>query len=146
MYGSFSVSNGVYTVKGSGADIWGTVDAFRYGYQSLSGDGEIIARVSSVQNTNVWAKAGVMIRETVASNSRHAMIVLTPGSGVSFQRRTSTGGSSTSTTQLADQSRRIARIVRTANSFSVVISSSNGIESARTLALVTSRQSRWHTR
>jgi regulation of enolase protein 1 (concanavalin A-like superfamily) len=116
--GSFSVSNGVYTVKGSGADIWGTVDAFRYGYQSLSGDGEIIARVSSVQNTNVWAKAGVMIRETIASNSRHAMIVLTPGNGVSFQRRTSTGGASTSTTVGGPIAPYWVRIVRTGSSFS----------------------------
>jgi hypothetical protein len=35
-----------------------------------------------------------MIRETLNANSKHAMMVVTPGSGVSFQRRPDTGGAS----------------------------------------------------
>src|SRR6185436_19114387 len=52
----------VGVVRGAGADIWGTADAFRLAYQTLSGDGQIVARVASVQNINAWTKAGVMIR------------------------------------------------------------------------------------
>ena len=51
----------------------------------------ITARVSSLTNTNSWAKAGVMIRETLNANSTNATIVTTPGQGVAFQRRTFTG-------------------------------------------------------
>ena len=51
-----------YTIKGAGADVWGTADALHYAYQSLTGDGSIVARVTSVSNTAAWVKAGVMIR------------------------------------------------------------------------------------
>jgi len=39
----------------------------------------------------------VMIRETLAANSRHAFMSLTSGNGVTFQRRVNTNGDSTST-------------------------------------------------
>ena len=45
-----------------GSDIWYTADQFNYAYQSLTGDGEIIARITSQTNTDGWAKAGPMIR------------------------------------------------------------------------------------
>jgi|GEM_PF-1109615 len=94
---AFSSSSDTWTVIGSGADIWDTTDEFHYVYQTLSGDGQIVARVGSITNTNSWAKAGVMIRETLTGGSRHAMMVVTPGNGTAFQRRTSTSGSSTHT-------------------------------------------------
>ena len=90
-------SNGTFTLEGDGADIWGTADAFHYVYQSLSGDGEIIARVTSLENTNAWAKAGVMIRENNAAGSKHAMMIVTPGNGTAFQRRVTTNGTSLNT-------------------------------------------------
>jgi hypothetical protein len=93
---------GTYTMTGSGADIWVIdgveADEFHYAYKMLSGVGSITAKVESVDNTNVWAKAGVMIRETLNPDSSHAMMVVTPGSGVSFQRRPGTGATSVSDT------------------------------------------------
>ena len=91
-------ANGVFTLAGAGADIWDNADAFRYVYQTATGDCDVTARVTAIGNTNAWAKAGVMIRETLAAGSRHAMAVVTPGSGVSFQRRTATNGGSAHTT------------------------------------------------
>ena len=99
--GSASYADGTFTVNASGADIWGTSDEFHYVYQPLSGNGVITARVTSLTNTNSWAKAGVMIRETLNANSKHATTVITPGQGVSFQRRTSTGSGTSATTTLA---------------------------------------------
>ena len=40
--------------------------------QTLDGDGEIVARVTGLQNTHGWAKAGVMIREDLTGGGRHA--------------------------------------------------------------------------
>jgi regulation of enolase protein 1 (concanavalin A-like superfamily) len=91
--GSFSEFTGVFTVEGSGGDIYGSADAFHYAYLMLDEDGEIVARVISVENTHPWAKAGVMIRETLNADSKNALIALTPGNGVTFQHRSSTGGS-----------------------------------------------------
>jgi hypothetical protein len=97
--GSFVESPvGTYTMTGSGADIWGTSDQFHFAFKTLSGAGSIVARVQSVENTWSWAKAGVMIRETLDADSTHAMMVVTPTQGVSFQRRNVTGGTSAADT------------------------------------------------
>jgi hypothetical protein len=93
--GSASYSSGVFSVKGSGADIWNTADAFHYAYQLLAGDTQLIARVASEQNTDSWAKAGVMIRETLTAGSKNAMMAISPGSGSAFQCRVSSGGITT---------------------------------------------------
>lgn len=95
--GATAAVNGQYTVNGSGADIWNTADAFHFAHRTLSGDGEIAARVTAVGNTDGWAKAGVMIRESTAPGARHALVALTPGNGVVFQRRSTASGSSNST-------------------------------------------------
>ena len=84
---------GTFTMTGSGADITGTADEFHYAYKSLTGPGTIIARVDSVVNTHNWAKAGVMIRETLDPNSAHAMAFVTPGQGVVFEYRVGAGQS-----------------------------------------------------
>ncbi len=106
-----------FTLNGSGEDIWGVCDEFRYVYQTASGDCSIVARVTSVGNTHEWAKAGVMIRETLNNGSEHASVFVTPSNGVAFQYRSSTGGSSDNihTTGLAAP--YWVKIVRSGNTF-----------------------------
>ncbi len=82
---------GLYTVVGSGGDIWGTADAFHFVYRSLTGDGQIVAHVATQTDTDPWAKAGVMIRETLDPSARFADMALTPDRGAAFQRRTDPG-------------------------------------------------------
>ena len=95
--GNASFASGTYSLTGAGADIWGTADALRYAYTTLNGDGRITARVASEQNVNVWTKAGVMIRDSVAPGSRQALMLVSPGKGNAFQRRIAAGGVSTHT-------------------------------------------------
>ena len=83
--GSASYASGVFTVNGSGADIWGTSDQFNYVSQSLTGDGSIVARVTSQSDTDPWAKAGVMIKQSTTSGSPYALLAVTPGNGVQFE-------------------------------------------------------------
>ena len=92
--------DGTYFMSSSGTDIWNNGDQFRFAYKSLTGDGSIVARVDSVANTNVWAKAGVMIRQSIDTGSTHAFMPITPGgsgagNGASFQRRLTAAGAST---------------------------------------------------
>ncbi len=108
---------GSFTVDGDGADIWGTADAFHFVYQPLSGDGEIYARVASVENTDAWAKAGVMIREELTAGSTHAMSVVTVGNGIAFQRRTVTDGASDHTAGGAYSAPYWVRLVRGGDTF-----------------------------
>ena len=94
--GGASQNGGVYTVSGAGADIWNTADAFQFVSQSLVGNGEIRARVTSQSNTNVWAKAGVMIRDGTSAGAADTLMAVTPGNGFSFISRTTAGAASTS--------------------------------------------------
>jgi regulation of enolase protein 1 (concanavalin A-like superfamily) len=83
---------GTYTMTGSGADIWGKSDEFHFAYKEISGAAAIIAKVESVGNTDPWAKAGVMIRDTLEPDSRNAALLITPENGVRFQYRKTAGG------------------------------------------------------
>ena len=91
--GSASESGGVFTVRGAGADIWGTADAFHFMSQPLAANGEVVARVLSIQNSNAYAKAGVMIRGALTAGSAHVLLDVKPGGGVEFMSRKANGGS-----------------------------------------------------
>ena len=95
--GSASASNGSFTIKGAGADVWGSADAFHYVWQPISGDIDVVARVASVEYVAAWVKAGVMIRERLTPDSPHAFVLVSAGKGIAFQRRIAAGGLSTNT-------------------------------------------------
>ena len=88
--GDASLAAGTFTVSGSGDDIWGAADAFHYVYRPLTGDGTITARVVSLQNTDGWAKAGVMLRETLDPGSAMANSLVSYGNGSQLQWRGTT--------------------------------------------------------
>jgi len=99
---------GTYTLTASGTDIWGQADEFHFAYKTLTGPGTIVVRVESVENTNAWAKAGVMIRETLDPGSKFAAVYImptnadgTPTQGCRFQARTDTAIDATSDTSVA---------------------------------------------
>ncbi len=95
--GSASSSGGQVNVAGGGSDIWGSADSFQYYYESFTGDGTFIARLASLQDTNAWAKAGLMFRETLAAGSREVMICGTAENGTNLTARTVTSGSTAMT-------------------------------------------------
>ena len=94
--GATGYGNGTFTILAGGNDIWGTADSFRYTYQPLVGDGEITARVASIEDTDPSAKVGLMIRSSLAANSANVFATLTRNSGVHLQARATAGGSTTS--------------------------------------------------
>ena len=111
--GSTSYRKGVYTIHAGGTDIWGTSDQFHFVYQQMTGDGEVIARVQSLNNSNTWAKTGVMIRETLAADSRHALALVSAGKGYAFQRRIDPAGISLNTAGSLGVPPGWVRLVRT---------------------------------
>ena len=68
-----------------------TADDFRFVYKRLNGNGSIVVKVESLVNTNAWAKAGVMIRESLDAGSKMAYMIESYSQGVSFGWRP-TGG------------------------------------------------------
>ena len=116
--GSATFLDGTFSLKGSGSDIWETADGCHFISQSLSGDFVITARLASMANTDYWAKAGLMVRESYATGSRNVSLLVTPeGGGTRQQWRSSTGGS-TSDHQLSGSNAPLwLRIVRSGNTF-----------------------------
>ena len=96
--GRASFAGGTFTLEGAGADIWGTSDAFHFAYRTLSGDGEITARVATIENTAAWTKMGVMVRASLSPGSAYALMLVSSGKGLAFQRRTADGAFATHTT------------------------------------------------
>ena len=72
-----------------GADVWGTADGFYFIRRTLSGDGDVIARVDAIEKPAdaLFALAGVMFRESLAAGSRHAAMVITSQGKAKFRRR-----------------------------------------------------------
>lgn len=123
--GGATAASGTFRVNGSGNDIWNAADAFHFVDQPVAGNCEIRARVVNLQNTDPWAKAGVMIRDSVAAGAMNVAVVLAPTNGMSFQIRSATGAATTSTvvgggTVLAP---KWVRLVRAGNSFTGYYSS-----------------------
>jgi hypothetical protein len=84
---------GKMSVAGEGADIWGASDQFTFVYKTLNGNGFLVARVAGIgTGSNLWAKGGVMIRDSLAAGSASAQICLTggDGNGAAFQNRATT--------------------------------------------------------
>lgn len=110
--GSAAYASGVFTLHGSGVDIWDAADSFRYAYRPMTGDGSIVARVASQEATDPWALAGVMIREDLSAGSRHAIGALTPGHGLSFTWRGAAAGASSYTSGGAGSAPVSVKLVR----------------------------------
>jgi regulation of enolase protein 1 (concanavalin A-like superfamily) len=90
--GEFQISNsGLFTLQGGGGDIWGAADAFTYVYQSLMDDGQMAVRVDSLDDTDRFAKAGIMIRESLDPSSAFVMVNVTPSSLVEVLTRPTSG-------------------------------------------------------
>ena len=117
--GSFTAGAGMsYTINGEGPDISGTSDKCYFVSVPMSGNFTVSARVASQANSNVWAKAGLMVRESTAVGSRYVATLLTPGNGVRFQARTSLNASSSDSGTAGIVAPHWVRIVRNGTTLS----------------------------
>jgi regulation of enolase protein 1 (concanavalin A-like superfamily) len=85
--GSAVSTNGVITIRGAGANIWGTSDQFQFAYRAASGDMDMRIRVDSFAAVDSWAKAGIMIRESLNATAKNAFMLLSAGRSLAFQSR-----------------------------------------------------------
>lgn len=120
--GSASYSSGVFTLKGAGTNIAGTSDSFSLLSQSSSGDCSMTVRVASLVNTNANAKAGVMVRESLAANARELGVWVTPANGIIFTSRSATGGTTTTSVSTGKVAPYWVRITRAGNVFAAYYS------------------------
>lgn len=90
--GSSSVDpkSGTWSVGGGGADIYGTSDQFHFVSQEFATDGTIIAKVTAVQRTDGYSKAGVMFRASAKADAAFAHAYVGTGT-IGFEYRKSSG-------------------------------------------------------
>src|SRR5581483_2724568 len=117
--GSASFNNGTFTVAGSGADIWNAADQFNFASRPVTNDLTITARIATESGIASFAKAGVMIRESTATNAVEVSVLLTPTNGVAMQVRPATGALSINLTGWISGPRPPSwvRLVRSGNTF-----------------------------
>ncbi len=90
--GSASETNGVWTIAGAGSDIWSTSDSFRFLYRGTTYQlNNMTMRVDNMQNTNAFAKTGLMVRTTLDPDSPAVILDVTPSGNVEFMYRASAG-------------------------------------------------------
>ena len=116
--GSTTYLDTTFTLKGSGADIEGAADGCHFVSQILSGDFVITARLATMDNTDYWAKAGLMVRETIAANAKNVALLVTPQGGGTRMQWRSTEGGNTSNHELSVRNAPLwLRILRSGNTF-----------------------------
>jgi WD40 repeat protein len=87
---TYQPGTGEITLRGSGADIFGSIDGCYFLNQPLKGDGQITVTVLGKPTaTHAFAKAGLMIRESLHPDARHVTLAVTPTNGLEpLTRRT----------------------------------------------------------
>lgn len=123
--GFVEYDSGKFTVEASGKDIQGNSDEFHMVYQALQGDGSITARVLNIENTDGWAKFGVMMRESLAADAKNATVLVTPNDKVTFQKRTTTAGGTWHTSVSNSTFPKWVRLTRVGDAITAAISDDN---------------------
>jgi regulation of enolase protein 1 (concanavalin A-like superfamily) len=121
--GDATFSSGVFRIEAAGTDIGGSRDQFHFVYRAVSGDVDVRARVDSITLADVWSKAGVMIRSSLAADARHASAFVSAGQGTLFLRRTAIGGVTAKTAGPLSSSVRWVRMVRAGSQLTAYVSS-----------------------
>lgn len=93
--GSAEFKGGVFHVRGTGTNVLADGDSFHFVCKQVSGESEIVARVLYVQNTDPWAHAGVMFRDSLAADARHVLLAVTASRGGVLASRERKGGDTT---------------------------------------------------
>lgn len=99
--GSAGFATNIFTIQAGGSGITNQADSFHFIYQTLTGDGQIVACVTGVEDTDPFAEGGVMVRETLAINSLFAFMAITPSSLATFGWRTANNQNSGQTSPVA---------------------------------------------
>jgi hypothetical protein len=91
--GETTINGTAVTVRGSGKDIWGKSDSFRYVAKSGSGDLELTAYISAWDGNkvNAWSKGGLMLRGGVNHDKANVYVMVTGNNGIRMQWRAGDG-------------------------------------------------------
>jgi len=89
--GGQKINKDTWTIYGGGDDIWTASDQFRFVYTEIEGDFSCTVSVNDLLNTHSYAKAGLMVRNSLAGHSSHALVNVFPYGNTEFGYRSSDG-------------------------------------------------------
>ena len=128
-FGDYQRRNGRVTLTGSGHDMWISPDQFYFAHRPLVGAGEIVARIAEFAPAEEWAKAGLMIRESLAPDAQFVDLVQTGAHGCCLQWRKSAEGSAPlSTSDDTVRAPRWLKLVRRFNTVRVTAAQTDWVE------------------
>ena len=114
--GSADYASSAFTNRGGGAGIGGASDSFHYCWQPFTGNGTLVARVTSLQGAS--ACTGLMFRESLLPGSAYALVTVTAGSGIRFDYRSTYAATSVSGGTAAGTAPVWLKLVRAGDLFS----------------------------
>ncbi len=65
-----------WDIVAGGADIWEKSDQFHFVHKQITRDFDIAVRVESFTPAHLYSKAGLMIRESLSTDSPHLMFLV----------------------------------------------------------------------
>jgi len=126
--GSFELdaAKGQYRIQGSGANMWGGVDAFYFAWRRLSGDLEMTALIQwPAQGKQAHRKAGWMVRQDLEADSPYADAIVHGDGSIALQYRRTKGGL-TAEIKSPVKAPATIRLERTGNLFTLSVAPMGG--------------------
>ena len=125
--GSQSLHDATWTVQGAGEDIWGNADQFHYIWRDLVGNGPLSVRVVSQQAKGSYAKAGIMVRQSLLPSSPYYAVFMESGkvangTNIGVETRTNQGLISTQVAAISGSAPVYLRITRAGDIYSAYTS------------------------
>ena len=120
--GTTRFNNNAISLRAAGSDIGGTADAGQFVVQSVTGDAQIVARVTSLQQSHPLAKAVLTFRASLDPTAPNVAVVFQAAGNVAFQHRSKPGANTTVREGGASELPIYLKLARRGNTFTASLS------------------------
>src|SRR5258708_4967025 len=122
----FDAAKGIYTIAGSGENMWFAADGFQFVWKKVSGDVTLTADISFVgKGVNEHRKAVLIVRQSLDADSAYADVAL-HGSGLTSLQFREEKGVATHEIQASVSAPKRLRIEKRGAYFSMSLASADG--------------------
>jgi hypothetical protein len=120
--GTVRFHNNVITVRASGTGLGGSADGGQFVVQSVAGDAEIVARVTSLQQSHPLARAAIVFRASMDPAAPTVALAFQAAGNSTFQQRLKPGAHTVVREGGATQLPLYLKLTRRGNTFSALLS------------------------
>lgn len=111
------LDHGTFKITDQGPDMWMKNDKATFLMRSAQGDFDLVVRVASITKTNLWTKAGLMVRPALNPDRMNVAAIITPDNIASHQRRPANNNDTTSVKHPGQSVPHWLKIERRGNTF-----------------------------